>query len=156
MSKKIRMQRIAVIIAIVTATVILPVAAQAQTKDDFEYWDLNRNSDLTCTEASGKDEGLKLPAYRDNRAGTGLIYEWLQRQKSSDTDNDGIACDSTSNPNGFTCPEPVRPHLHPRTRESVQPGHRRGWTCKSSLSTPMSELQSPGALRGLRRIHARI
>ena len=95
------MQRIAVIIAIVTATVILPVAAQAQTKDDFEYWDLNGNSDLTCTEASGKDEGLKLPAYRDNRDGTGLIYEWLQRQKSSDTDNDGIACDSTSNPNGY-------------------------------------------------------
>ena len=29
------MQRIAVIIAIVTATVILPVAAQAQTKDDL-------------------------------------------------------------------------------------------------------------------------
>ena len=95
------MQRIAVIIAIVTATVILPVAAQAQTKDDFEYWDLNGNSDLTCTEASGKDEGLKLPAYRDNRDGTGLIYEWLQRQRSSDTDNDGIACDSTSNPNGY-------------------------------------------------------
>ena len=95
------MQRIAVIIAIVTATVILPVAAQAQTKDAFEYWDLNGNSDLTCTEASGKDEGLKLPAYRDNRDGTGLIYEWLQRQRSSDTDNDGIACDSTSNPNGY-------------------------------------------------------
>ena len=95
------MQRIAVIIAIVTATVILPVAAQAQTKDDFEYWDLNGNSDLTCTEASGKDEGLKLPAYRDNRDGTGLIYEWLQRQRSSDTDNDGIACASTSNPNGY-------------------------------------------------------
>ena len=95
------MQRIAVIIAIVTATVILPVAAQAQTKDAFEYWDLNGNSDLTCTEASGKDEGLKLPAYRDNRDGTGLIYEWLQRQRSSDTNNDGIACDSTSNPNGY-------------------------------------------------------
>ena len=95
------MQRIAVIIAIVTTTVILPVAAQAQTKDAFEYWDLNGNSDLTCTEASGKDEGLKLPAYRDNRDGTGLIYEWLQRQRSSDTDNNGIACDSTSNPNGY-------------------------------------------------------
>ena len=95
------MQRIAVIIAIVTATVILPVAAQAQTKDAFEYWDLNGNSDLTCTEASGKDEGLKLPAYRDNRDGTGLIYEWLQRQRSSDTNNDGIACASTSNPNGY-------------------------------------------------------
>ena len=74
---------------------------RVQTKDDFEYWDLNGNSDLTCTEASGKDEGLKLPAYRDNRDGTGLIYEWLQRQRSSDTDNDGIACDGTSNPNGY-------------------------------------------------------
>ena len=74
---------------------------RVQAKDDFEYWDLNGNSDLTCTEASGKDEGLKLPAYRDNRDGTGLIYEWLQRQRSSDTDNDGIACDSPSNPNGY-------------------------------------------------------
>ena len=74
---------------------------RAQAKDDFEYWDLNGNSDLTCTEAWGKDEGLKLPAYRDNRDGTGLIYEWLQRQRSSDTDNDGIACDNTSNPNGY-------------------------------------------------------
>ena len=74
---------------------------RVQAKDDFEYWDLNGNSDLTCSEASGKDEGLKLPAYRDNRDGTGLIYEWLQRQRSSDTDNDGIACDNTSNPNGY-------------------------------------------------------
>ena len=74
---------------------------RVQAKDDFEYWDLNGNSDLTCTEAWGKDEGLKLPAYRDNRDGTGLIYEWLQRQRSSDTDNDGIACDNTSNPNGY-------------------------------------------------------
>ena len=74
---------------------------RVQAKDDFEYWDLNGNSDLTCTEASGKDEGLKLPAYRDNRDGTGLIYEWLQRERSSDTDNDGIACDGTSNPNGY-------------------------------------------------------
>ena len=92
------MQQIAVIVAIVTATAVLPVAAQAQTKDDFEYWDLNGNGDLTCTEASGRDEGLKLPAYRDNRNGTGVIYEWLERRTSSDTDKDGIACESTSNP----------------------------------------------------------
>ena len=35
------MQRIAVIIAIVTATVILPVAAQEQTKDAFEGHPVN-------------------------------------------------------------------------------------------------------------------
>ena len=101
MSKGIRMQRIELIIAVVTAIVVLSVEAQAQTKDDFEYWDLNGNGDLTCAEATGKDEGLKLPAYRDNRDGTGLIYEWLERERSSDTDDDGIACDSTSNPNGY-------------------------------------------------------
>ena len=84
-----------------TATVVLPLAAQEQTKDDFEYWDLNENGDLTCAEATGKDEGLKLPAYRDNRDGTGVAYQWLERERSSDTDNDGIACDSTSNPNGY-------------------------------------------------------
>ena len=101
MSKGTRMQRIELIIAVVTAIVVLSVEAQAQTKDDFEYWDLNGNGDLTCAEATGKDEGLKLPAYRDNRDGTGLIYEWLERERSSDTDDDGIACDSTSNPNGY-------------------------------------------------------
>ncbi len=95
------MQRLAVIIAILTANAIWAPALQAQTKDDFEYWDLNENGDLTCTEATGKDEGLKLPAYRDNRDGTGMIYQWLERRRSSDADNDGIACDSTSNPNGY-------------------------------------------------------
>ena len=89
------------IIATLTATVVLPLAAQEQTKDDFEYWDLNGNGDLTCAEATGKDEGLKLPAYRDNRDGTGLIYQWLERERSSDTDNDGIGCDSTANPDGY-------------------------------------------------------
>ncbi len=59
------------------------VAAEAQTKDDFAYWDANGNGDLTCTEARGRDEGLKLPAYRDNRNGTGVIYEWLKRRTSS-------------------------------------------------------------------------
>ena len=77
------------------------VAAEAQTKDDFAYWDANGNGDLTCTEARGRDEGLKLPAYTDNRNGTRVIYEWLERRTSSDTDNDGIACESISNPNGY-------------------------------------------------------
>ena len=80
----------------------LPMLAAAQTKDDFEFWDLNNNGDLTCSEAEdGPDGGLRLPAYQDNRDGTGIIYEWLQRSRSSDTDNDGIACDSASNPNGY-------------------------------------------------------
>ena len=76
-------------------------SALAQTRNDFVYWDANGNGDLTCTEARGKDEGLKLPAYADNRNGTRVIYEWLERRTSSDTDNDGIACESTSNPNGY-------------------------------------------------------
>ena len=84
------MQRIQLFIAVVAAIVVLSVEAQAQTKDDFEYWDLNGNGDLTCAEATGKDEGLKLPAYRDNRDGTGLIYGWLERERSSDTDDDGV------------------------------------------------------------------
>ena len=37
--------------------------AEAQTKDDFGYWDANWNGDLTCAEVRGRDEGLKLPAY---------------------------------------------------------------------------------------------
>ena len=77
------------------------VVAEVQTKDDFSYWDANGNGDLTCTEARGRDGGLKLPAYRDNRDGTGVIYEWLERQRSSDTDNDGISCEGTPNPSGY-------------------------------------------------------
>ena len=86
------------------------VIAEAQTKNDFTYWDANGNGDLTCTEARGRDEGLRLPAYRDNRNGTGVIYEWLERGTSSDSDNDGIACESTSNPNGYVpSPGSTRP-----------------------------------------------
>lgn len=79
----------------------VPVLAAGQTKDDFAYWDLNGNGDLTCPEALGRDEGLRLPAYRDDRDGTAIIYGWLERSRSSDSDNDGIACDSESNPNGY-------------------------------------------------------
>ena len=90
---------IGVLIATLAAGAFL--TAEAQTKDDFAYWDANGNGDLTCTEARGRDEGLRLPAYRDNRNGTGVIYEWLERGTSSDSDNDGIACESASNPNGY-------------------------------------------------------
>ena len=51
------------------------VAAEAQTKDELAYWDANGDGELTCAEARGRDEGLTLPAYRDNRNGTGVIYE---------------------------------------------------------------------------------
>ncbi|MDE0393218.1 MAG: hypothetical protein OYK82_00420 [Gammaproteobacteria bacterium] len=71
----------------------------------FPYWDGDGNGDLTCSEATDKDKGLRLPAYRDNRDGTGLIYEWLERGRSSDSDDDGISCESSQNPNGYV---PVR------------------------------------------------
>ena len=72
----------------------------AGTRDTFAYWDPNGNGDLTCTEAEDKDDGLRLPAYKDNRDGTGLIYEWLERGRSSDSDDDGISCESTQNASG--------------------------------------------------------
>ena len=101
------------IAALLTVLTLLPAPpASAQSRDEFEYWDANGNGDLTCSEAQGRDEGLRLPAYQDNRDGTGIIYEWLQRSRSSDTDSDGIACDSASNPNGYipssTQPPPVQ------------------------------------------------
>ena len=93
--------------------------ALAQTRDEFSYWDANGNGDLTCSEAEGRDEGLRLPAYQDDRDGTGIIYEWLQRGRSSDTDNDGIACDSASNPNGYIpTVEPVGPQGCPADAET--------------------------------------
>ena len=88
--------------------------ALAQGKNGFAYWDVNGNGDLTCTEARGKDEGLKLPAYADNRNATRVIYEWLERRTSSDADNDGIACESTSNPNGYV-PGSIPPPPPPPT-----------------------------------------
>ena len=50
-----------------------------------------------------------MPAYQDNRDGTGIIYEWLERSRSSDTDDDGIGCDSASNPNGYIPNVQVQP-----------------------------------------------
>ena len=89
----------------------LPMLAAGQTQDDFEFWDANNNGDLTCSEAKdGPDGGLRLPAYENNRDGTGIIYEWLERTRSSDSDNDGIACESTPNASGYVPNvQPVEP-----------------------------------------------
>ena len=92
------------------AALALPVLAAGQTKNDFEFWDANGNGDLTCTEAKdGPEGGLKLPAYQDNRDGTGIIYEWLERSRSSDSNNDGVACENDSNPNGYIPVPTVQP-----------------------------------------------
>ena len=100
--------------ALVAALVLLMgQLSSAQSRDEFSYWDLNDNGDLTCTEAEdgrSGDQGLKLPAYRDNRNGTEIIYEWLERNRSSDSDNDGDACESNSNPDGYIPNvQPVQP-----------------------------------------------
>ena len=94
----------------------LPTAAQ--DRDTFEYWDTNGNGDLTCPEAlrGGGSDGLKLPAYEDNHDGTGLIYEWLERGSSSDTDNDGISCESSSNPDGYVPMATAEPEPEPTVR----------------------------------------
>ena len=64
----------------------------------------------------GGAEGLKLPAYEDDRDGTGLIYEWLERGRRSDTDADGIACDSSSNPDGYVPMATSQPEPDPTAR----------------------------------------
>ena len=96
----------------------------AGTRNHFAYWDANGNGDLTCTEARGKDEGLRLPAYRSNQNGTGVIYEWLERRTSSDTDNDGMACESTPNPNGYV---PSAGPTPPTTSERKCPAGSPTW-----------------------------
>ena len=83
-------------------------------RDNFAYWDASGNGDLTCAEAGpasagGRDEGLRLPAYQDDRDGTGSIYEWLERSRSSDGNSDGVACDNSSNPNGYIPNVQVQP-----------------------------------------------
>ena len=98
----------------VRPVILLPAPpASAQSRDDFAYW-AGRDGDLTCAEAGpasagGRDEGLRLPAYQDDRDGTGIIYEWLERGRSSDSDNDGVACQNSSNPNGYIPNVQVQP-----------------------------------------------
>ena len=104
-----------------TATAFASLWVVARTrgeKDAFAYWDANGNGDLTCTEAREKDGGLRLPAYEDNRNGTGLIYDWLQRGRRSDGDGDGIACETTPNPSGYV---PVPPRTGARMCPSGSP-----------------------------------
>ena len=107
-----------------TWTARLDVTMRVPSRNDFAYWDANGNGDLTCTEASGKDEGLKLPAYRDNRDGTGVIYEWLERGTSSDSDSDGVACEGTQNPNGYV---PSAGSTPPTTSERKCPAGSPTW-----------------------------
>ena len=116
----IRITSIGITAALFTTLVLLPAPpASAQSRDEYSYWDVNGNGDLTCSEAEGRDEGLRLPAYQDDRDGTGIIYEWLERGRSSDTDNDGIACDSASNPNGYIpTVQPVGPQGCPADAET--------------------------------------
>ena len=116
----IRITSTGITAALFTALVLLPAPpASAQSRDEFSYWDANGNGDLTCSEAEDRDDGLRLPAYQDDRDGTGIIYEWLERGRSSDTDNDGIACDSASNPNGYIpTVQPVGPQGCPADAET--------------------------------------
>ena len=101
--------------ALLGVLILLPATpASAQSRNDFEYWDTSGNGDLTCAEAEDRDEGLRVPAYRDNRDGTGIIYEWLERSRSSDGNNDGVACDSASNPNGYIPNAQVEPPVEPQ------------------------------------------
>ena len=101
--------------ALLGVLILLPAPpASAQSRDDFAYWDASGNGDLTCTEAGpasagGRDDGLRLPAYQDDRDGTGIIYEWLERSRSSDGNSDGIACENSSNPNGYIPNVQVQP-----------------------------------------------
>ena len=97
---------------------VVPVLVAGQTKDDFEYWDANNNGDLTCGEALGRDEGLRLPAHRDNTNDTAVIYEWLSRVRG-DSDNDGVDCESENNPNGYIPNvQPVAPQGCPADAET--------------------------------------
>ena len=106
-----------------TATASASLRVEAPTRggrDAFAYWDANGNGDLTCSEARSKDEGLRLPAYKDNRDGTGLIYAWLQRGRSSDSDQDGITCETTHNPGGYV-PVPGPPRTGDRMCSADSP-----------------------------------
>ncbi len=99
LTNTIRTVALACLLVAVTGGTV--TSGELLNRNMFAYWDGNRNGDLTCAEARNQDEGLRLPAYRDNRNGTGLIYAWLERRRSSDSDDDGSSCESTRNPNGY-------------------------------------------------------
>ena len=107
-----------------TATLEVEATAPVDPRDQFAHWDADGNGDLTCAEARGKGEGLRLPAYRDDRNGTGLIYRWLERGTSSDSDDDGIACEGARNPNGYVPNADTPP---PTTSERQCPAGSPTW-----------------------------
>ena len=106
------------------ATLEVQAPTPVDPRDHFTYWDADGNGDLTCAEARGKDEGLRLPAYRDDRNGTELIYRWLERGTSSDSDDDGIACERDQNPNGYV---PRADTLPPTTSDRRCPAGSPTW-----------------------------
>ena len=114
--------------ALLGVLILLPAPpASAQSRDDFAYWDASGNGDLTCAEAKGRDQGLRLPAYQDNRDGTGIIYEWLERRTSSDGNNDGVACENSSNPNGYIPNVTVDPPVQPPVETQVCSADAETW-----------------------------
>ena len=114
--------------ALLGVLILLPAPqASAQSRDDFAYWDASGNGDLTCAEAEGRDQGLRLPAYQDNRDGTGIIYEWLERRISSDGNNDGVACENSSNPNGYIPNVTVDPPVQPPVETQVCSADAETW-----------------------------
>lgn len=106
------------------ATLEVEAPTPVDPRSRFTYWDADGNGDLTCAEARGKDEGLRLPAYRDDRNGTALIYRWLERGTSSDSDDDGVACEGDQNPNGHV---PSLDTLPPTTSERRCPAGSPTW-----------------------------
>ena len=106
------------------ATLEVQPPTPVDPRNRFTYWDADGDGDLTCAEARGKDGGLRLPAYRDDRNGTGLIYRWLERGTSSDSDDDGIECEGDRNPNGYV---PRASPLPPATSERRCPAGSPTW-----------------------------
>ena len=125
-----------------TATASASLRVEAPTRgerDAFAYWDANGNGDLTCPEARSKDEGLRLPAYKDNRDGTGLIYAWLQRGRSSDSDQDGVTCETTHNPGGYVpVPPPLAASIAPAA-DTIETGQTAQFTLEITGGDPNAE-----------------
>ena len=74
-----RLKRISA--ALLGVLILLPATARRNRATISHTGIRAGTGDLTCAEAEDRDEGLRLPAYRDNRDGTGIIYEWLERSR---------------------------------------------------------------------------
>lgn len=111
-----------------TTTDGIDAMASAVTRNQFAYWDADGNGDPTCAEAWNKDDGLRLPAYGDNRKKQARSTNGLRRARRVTATASRARAPGTRMD---VLPPLTRPHRSP-VYEGARPDRRRGQTCRSA------------------------